>query len=188
MRLALKALPLGLLGVAVACLVACGDRSGLLAGTDAGSLQDALVSVQSACAAGDTSRAALDAQRFADRVAELSPRRVDARLIADLQDGARTLEALVPRTCTATTSPPATVTTAPTTSTPTTTTDTTTTPTTTTTTPTTPTEPTTPTTTAPQNGGGSPGEGGGQAGGGEFVPPGQAKKGNGGAGDEGGDE
>jgi hypothetical protein len=184
MRVALKAIPLAVLGFAAAFLVACGDRSGLLSGQDAANLQDALASVQSACADGQMADAALAARRFSDRVTELSPRRVDPRLIANLAQGAQTLDALVARTCTATTTIPttSTATTAPattdTTTIPTTTTDTTTVPTTPTTTPTTPT--TTPTEPPPSNGGGTPGDGddNGPPGG---VPPGQAKK-NGGAG------
>ncbi len=183
MRSALTALSLALLGFATAFLVACGDRSGLLASTDAGELQDALARVQSACAAGDMSSAALDAQRFADRVSELSPRQVDARLLANLEQGARTLEALVPQSCAGTETTAPTTATVPTTS--------TTAPTTTetTTTTTAPTTPTTPTTTLPPPGGAEPGKGkeGKDNKGPGGVPPGQAKKGNGGAGDEGGE-
>ena len=179
MRFAPKAIICGVLGCAAAFLVACGDRSGLLTSQDAANLQDALASVQSACADGQTADAALAARQFSDRVTELSPRQVDPRLIANLAQGAQTLDALVARTCTTTTTIPttSTATTAPPT-TATTTTDTTTTP--TTTVPTTPTT-TTPTTTTPtepppSNGGGTPGNG--PPGG---VPPGQEKK-NGGAG------
>jgi len=179
MRSVMKALPLAALGVAAALLVACGDGNGLLSGSQAGNLQDALAAVQSACDGGDSGHAAIAARSFADRVDALPPGQVDRRLIRNLQDGASTLETLVARTCTrtatTTTTPTVTTTTAPTT-----TTTTTTAPTTTTTTaPTTPTTPpptTTPTTpdagggaTAPGNSGGAPGNSGG-------VPPGQLKK------------
>lgn len=182
MRSALKVLPLAVLGIAAALLVACGDRNGLLSSGQAGSLQDALASVQAACAAGDSGKASVAAQSFADRVDALPPGEVDRALIQDLQDGASTLAALVPRSCTGTaettttTPTTTTATTAPTTTTPTTTT-TTTTPT------TTPTEPTTPTTPPPDNGGGTPGEGddgngdsGGAPGPPDGAPPGQLKK------------
>lgn len=181
MRFAFKAVPVGVLGCATALLVACGNSNGLLSGGDASSLQDALSQVQSACAAGQQARAARSAQRFSDHVAGLSPRQVDRRLIANLQQGASTLEALVAQTCTATTA-----TTAPTTATTTTSTvpSTATAPTTaTTTTPTTtvPSTPTTPTATTPTGDGETPGNG--PPGG---APPGKAKKGegdSGGAGD-----
>lgn len=179
MRFAVKVVSLGVLGLAAALLVACGDRSHLLSGAQASSLQDAIGSVQSACAAGRSAQAAQAAQTFSDRVAALPPGSVDRRLIANLQQGAATLDALVARTCTGTTTP---TTTTGTTTTPTTTTGTTTTPTTTTGTTTTPTvtTPTTPTTpTAPDNGGTTTTSPTGPPGG---VPPGQAKKGNGGAG------
>jgi hypothetical protein len=165
MRSALKALPLAVLGLAAALLVACGDRNGLLSSGQAGSLQDALAAVQSACADGDSGRAAVAAQSFADRVDALPADEVDRALIRDLQDGAATLESLVPSTCTGavttTTTPTVTTPTTPTTptttttTTPTTTTQTTTSPTTPTTP--TPTEPTTPTT-PPDTGGGAPGD------------------------------
>jgi hypothetical protein len=181
MRFALKAIPIGVLGCAAALLVACGNRNGLLSGGDAGNLQSALASVQSACADGKTDRAALAAQRFSDRVDGLSPRSVDRRLIANLQQGARTLEQLVASSCTQTTP---TTTTTPTTAPPTTQ-ATTTTPTTapTQTTQTT-TAPPTDTTTTPGTGGGGvpPGQGGTPPGHG-GTPPGQ---GGGGGGDAGG--
>jgi len=102
MRFAVKVVPLGALGCAAALLVACGDRSGLLSGAQSGSLQDALAAVQSACADGDGGRAAVAAQSFADRVDALPAGTVDRRLVANLQEGASTLEVLVPDTCTAT--------------------------------------------------------------------------------------
>lgn len=183
MRSVSKVFLLAALGLAAALLAACGDRSGLLSGAQAGSLQDALAVVQTACASGDSGRAAVAAQSFADRVDALPPGQVDRQLIEDLRDGASTLESLVPRTCTgaaATTTTPTATTTAPTTTatTPTTTTPTEpTTPTTTTTTPpaTTPTTPTTP----PDNGGGTtdPGnEDGGGPGDSGGAAPGQVKK------------
>jgi hypothetical protein len=184
MRFAIKAVPLGALGCATAFLVACGSSNGLLAGGDANSLQSALSSVQSACAAGHRAAAVQAAQSFSDRVDALSPQSVDRQLIANLQQGAKTVEALATRTCTAATTP---TTTTPTTTTPTTTVPTTTTPTTTTpttTTPTTPTSPTTPTTTTqttPPNGGGTPGNGNGNGPPG-GVPPGQSGDNSGGAG------
>jgi hypothetical protein len=159
MRSVLKVLPLAVLGLAAALLVACGDRNGLLSSGQAGSLQDALAAVQSACAAGDSGRASVAAQSFADRVNALPAGQVDRALVGDLQDGAATLSSLVTRTCTdtttTTTTPTVTTTTTPTTTATTTTTPTTTTPTTTTA----PTVPTTPTTTPPDNGGGTPGAG-----------------------------
>jgi len=184
MRSVLKVLPLAVLGLAAALLVACGDRNGLLSSGQAGSLQDALAAAQSACAAGDTGKASIAAQSFADRVNALPAGEVDRRLIADLQDGASKLSSLVPGTCTGTTTTTTpTTTTAPTTTT-TSTTTTTTEPTTTTAPPvTTPTEPTT-TTPPPDNGGGTPGEGDqGGPGPGDGTPgnpggaaPGQLKK------------
>lgn len=183
MRFALKVLPLLALGCAAALLVACGDRSGLLSGSQSGNLQDALAAVQSACADGNSGHAAVAAQSFADRVNALPPRSVDRQLIENLQDGASTLETLVARTCTGTptttTTPTVTTTTVPTTTTSTTTT------TTEPTTPTTPTEPppTTPTTPTapppPDNGGGgttTPGNSGGAPGLSGGAPPGQVKK------------
>lgn len=186
MRFALKVLPLLALGCAAALLVACGDRSGLLSGSQSGNLQDALAAVQSACADGNPGHAAVAAQSFADRVNALPPGELDRSLVTNLQQGASTLETLVARTCTGT----ATTTTTPTittTTTPTTTTSTTTTTTepTTPTTPTTPppTTPTTPTTPPPDNGGGTPGDGtttpgnsGGAPGLSGGAAPGQVKK------------
>ena len=173
MRFVPPAILAGVLGCAAAVLVACGGSGeGLLPAERAGGLQDALVSVQSACAAGEPARAASAAQAFADRVAELSSREVDSRLIANLEEGAAELRALAATTCepaVATTPTTPTTPTVPTTPTTTTTTPTTTAPTTTEPPPTTPTTP---------NGGGTTGEGEGPPGG---VPPGQAKK-NGGAG------
>ena len=159
MRFAVKVVPLGALGFAVALLVACGSGNGLLSGSQAQNLQAALSSVQSACSAGKPARAATAAQSFADRVNALPGGTVDRKLLANLQQGASTLEALAPQTCTGTTStattPTVTTTTTPTT---TATTVTTTTQPTTPTNPTTPTPPTTPATT-PNNGGGSTGGG-----------------------------
>jgi hypothetical protein len=183
MRFALKALPLLALGCVAALLVACGDRSALLSGSESGNLQDALAAVQSACADGNPGHAAVAAQSFADRVNALPPDEVDRSLVTNLQQGASTLETLVARTCTGTptttTTPTVTTTTTPTTTTSTTTTTTTepTTPTTPTTPPpATPTTPTTPPpaddgggTTTPGNSGGAPGLSGGAA-------PGQVKK------------
>jgi hypothetical protein len=180
MRFALKAIPIGVLGATCALLVACGSRNGLLSAGDASNLQNALASAQSACANGQTARATLAAQRFSDRVDGLSPRSVDRRLIVNLQQGARTLERLISRTCTQTT---------PTT--PTTTTTTSTAPSTSTsTTPTTPTNttPTTPTTTTPPStstttgGGGTPPDQGGTPPGQGGTPPGQSNGGDSGGG------
>jgi hypothetical protein len=182
MRFAPKVLPLLALGCAAALLVACGDRSGLLSGSQSGNLQDALAAVQSACAGGDPSHAAVAAQSFADRVNALPPGTVDRGLIENLQDGASTLETLVARSCadaaTTTTTPTVTTTTTPTTTTSTTTTPTE------PTVPTTPTEPppttpTTPTVPPPDNGGGettTPGESGGAPGLSGGAAPGQLKK------------
>ena len=185
MRLALKAVPPAVLGCAAALLVACGDDNGLLSSSHAGSLQDALVAVQSACAEGQTARAEVVAQRFADRVVALPPGEVDRRLIENLQDGAETLETVVARSCTATTGTP-TQPTVTTTTTPTTTAPATTTTVPTTTEPTTPAEPppatTPPATTTPDPGGGTPGDGdddgsGDGSGNPGGAPPGLAKKG-----------
>jgi hypothetical protein len=183
MRSVLKVLPLAVLGLAAALLVACGDRNGLLSASQAGSLQDALAAAQTACADGDAGRAAVAARSFADRVDALPAAEVDRRLIGDLEDGASTLESLVPRTCTgaatSTTTPTVTTTTTPAT---TATTPTTTTPTetTTTTTPTAPppTEPTTPTVPPDDSGGGTtpPGSSGGAPGISGGATPGQVKK------------
>jgi hypothetical protein len=159
MRFAVKVIPLGVLGFATALLVACGSGDGLIPSDRADSLQEALASVQSACADGDRARAMLAAQRFSDRVVGLSPREVDPRLIAKLEDGAQQLETLATTTCEGTTGT-TTVPTTPTETVPTTTVPTETTP------ETTPTEtiptttvPTTPTT-PPDNGGGAqPGDG-----------------------------
>jgi hypothetical protein len=180
MRFALKAIPLGVLGVATALLVACGNSNGLLSGGDAGNLQNALSSVQSACANGQTARATLAAQRFSDRVDALSPASVDRRLIANLQQGARTLEQLVTQTCTQST-PTTPTTTTQTTTTPTTTAPTTTAP------PTTPSTSTTPTTTTPPStstttGGGTPPGHGGTPPGQGGTPPGQSGGGDSGGG------
>jgi hypothetical protein len=183
MRSVLKLLPLAVLGLAAALLVACGDRNGLLSGSQAASLQDALAAVQSACADGDSGRAAVAAQSFADRVDALPAAEVERRLIGDLRDGAATLGSLVPRTCTgaATTTTTSTVTTTTTpTETATTPTETTPTETTTTTTPTAPppTEPTTPTVPPDDSGGGTtpPGSSGGAPGISGGATPGQVKK------------
>jgi hypothetical protein len=179
MRFAMKALPLGALGCAAALLVSCGNGNGLLSGGQASSLQDALASVQSACAGGQVARAAIAAQSFSDRVAALPAGQVDQRLVASLRRGAARLESLVPGTCTGTASTVTTPTTTTAPTTVTTTTTTTTTPTTTTvTTPTTPTTPTTTTPTPPDNGGGTPGggDGGGAPGDPGGASPGQLKK------------
>ena len=172
MRFAVKVVPLALLGCVAALLVACGDRSGLLSGSQAGSLQDALAVVQSSCRGGDVARAQVAARSFADRVGALPAGQVDRALIGNLREGAASLEALVADTCTGTT----TTTTTPTETVPTTTETTTTAPTQTATTPTEPTTPTTPTvpptttpttppaTTPPDTGGGTPGDGSGSGG------------------------
>lgn len=185
MRSVVKVLPLALLGLAAALLVACGDRSGLLSDSQAGSLQDALAAVQSACANGDSGSASVAAQSFADRIDALPAAEVDRRLVEDLREGAATLQSLVTRTCTGTAATTTTTTPTVTTTTPTTTATTPTTTTPTETTPTTPTTPptTTPTTTTPPDddgedpGGGTPGPGGGGAPGDSGgAPPGQLKK------------
>ncbi|HET6447784.1 MAG TPA: hypothetical protein VFG31_01645, partial [Conexibacter sp.] len=93
MRFALKALPLAALGCAAALLVACGEHNGLLSGSQAGSLRDALAAVQSACDDGDSGHATIAAQSFADRVNALPPGEVDRQLVDNLQQGASTLEA-----------------------------------------------------------------------------------------------
>jgi hypothetical protein len=191
MRAAVKVVPLAVLGCAAALLVACGDRNGLLSGSDSSGLQDALAAARSACLAGQDARAELAAERFADRVAALPPGSVDRRLIANLQQGAVTLEALVAQTCNATTDttpPTVTTTTTPTTVTTTTTPTTTapTTPTTPTEPPTTPTSPTIPPDTDPEppspsdpgdgSGGAGPGGSGGAGAPQGGLPPGLAKK------------
>ncbi|MFL5818941.1 MAG: hypothetical protein ACJ76L_15265 [Conexibacter sp.] len=181
MRFAVKVLPLFALGCVAALLVACGDRSGLLSSSQAGSLQGALAAVQSACADGNPGHAAVAAQSFADRVNALPPGEVDRSLVTNLQRGASTLETLVARTCTGTPTTTTTPTVTTTTSTtPTTTSTTTTTEPTTPTTPTTPppTTPTTPTTPPTDNGGGTttPGNSGGAPGLSGGAAPGQVKK------------
>ncbi|HEV7773031.1 MAG TPA: hypothetical protein VGO48_07095 [Conexibacter sp.] len=174
----MKVLPLFALGCVAALLVACGDRSGLLSSSQSGNLQDALASVQAACADGNSGHAAVAAQSFADRVNALPPAEVDRQLIENLQDGASTLETLVARTCTSTptttTTPTVTTTTVPTTTTTTTTSTEPTTPTTPTEPP--PTTPTTPTTPPPDNGGGTPGDGTTPPGNSGGAAPGQVKK------------
>lgn len=186
MRFALKVVPLALLGCAAALLVACGDRNGLVSGSEASSLQEALAAAQIACASGDEAGAELAAQRFAERVDAL-PQTVDRRLVANLQQGAATLATLATAGCTDTSSTPTTPTTITTTTTPTTTTEPT-----TPTTPTTPIEPTTPTippttptppTVPPDDGSGN---GGGTPGGGN-PPPGPAGNPGGAAPGQGGD-
>ena len=178
MRSVLKVVLLAALGCAAAVLVACGDRSGLLSGSQASSLQDALAAVQSACADGDAGHASVAARSFAERVDALPPGAVDRGLIDDLRQGASTLQTLVARTCTTaatTTTTPTVTTTTPTT---------TTAPTTSTTTPTTPTTPTVPPTTptVPPDDGGTPGGGttpgnsGGAPGISGGAAPGQVKK------------
>jgi hypothetical protein len=176
MRFLVKALPLAALGCAAALLVACGDGNGLLSGSQASNLEDALGVVQSACDKGDPGHAAISAQSFADRVHALPPGEVDGQLLRNLQDGASTLESLVADTCSSaatTTSTPTTTPTTPTTATTTTTTAPTTSTTTAPTTTTTP--PTTPTTPPPDTGGETPGEGGDS--GGAPGPPGGAAPG-----------
>ena len=179
MRFAVKVVPLGALGFAVALLVACGSSNGLLSGSQAQNLQAALSSVQSSCTGGDAARAARAAQAFADRVNALPGGTVDRKLIGNLQQGAATLQALAPQTCTGTTStattPTVTTTTTPTTTA--TTVTTTTQPTTPPTTPTTPTTPPTTPTTTPDNGGGSAGGGNGNGNGNGAGNPGGAAPG-----------
>jgi hypothetical protein len=213
MRVALKAILICVLGFAAAFLVACGNRSGLIPGNEASSLQSALTGVASACdnASPDAARAA--AATFQRRVDALSTQSVDPKLLANLKQGAQTLEQLAGRTCTETTiqtttttkPPPATTGTTPTTTQtqttttptapPTTTTDTT--PTTTDTTPTTPDNGGGGTTTTPGNGNGkgdggngSPGNGNGRGGangnGGGGATPGAGGQGNGGGAGTGG--
>lgn len=185
MRFWVKVVLLGVLGCAAALLVACGDRNGLLSGSQAASLRDALDVARSACDDGDPARAQVAARSFADRVEALSDGNVDRRIVRNLREGAATLEALVPQTCTGasetTTTPTVTTTTTPTTTTAPATTETT------PTVPTTPTETTPPATEPPPsttpvppedgsddpepgNSGGAPGQSG-------EVPPGLAKKG-----------
>lgn len=183
MRFAVKVVPTVVLGCAAALLVACGDGNGLLSSSQASGLQDALATAQSACADGQAARAQLAAQRFSDRVVALPPGEVDRRLIADLQDGAAKLDALVASGCTGSTTTPTTPT-VPTNTLPTTT------ETTTPTEPTTTTETTTettpppatipPATTPPDTGGGAtpPGDSGGASPETSSLPPGLAKKGN----------
>jgi hypothetical protein len=181
MRFAVKVVPTAVLGCAAALLVACGDSNGLLSGSQAGGLQDALASVRSACADGQTARAQLAAQRFSDRVVALPAGAVDRRLVEHLQEGASSLEVLIADGCTTTT--PTTTTPTVTATTPTTTAP----PTTTTTTPTEPTTPTVPPTTEttpapepPDTGGGTSGgetPGGGDGGNPGGAPPSLVKQG-----------
>lgn len=185
MRFAVTAISAGVLGLAAALLVACGNGNGLLSSDEAGSLGNALAGVESACASGQLDAAERHAQQFRDEVSALSPD-VDARLTRNLARGASTLEELVPQTCTAATetlqteSTPATTPTEPET-------PTTAPPPETTTTPveppaTTPTEPPSGTEPPPSNGGGEtpPDNGGGTSGssGGSGTPGSSGNQGN----------
>lgn len=145
-----KAIVIGALGCAAAFLVACGDRTGLLPSDQASSLSGALDRVAAACSNGEVDGAANAAAQFRQEVDGLSPGTVDRRLIANLRDGASTLEQLIADTCTVQETVPTETTTQPAPP-PTTPTTPPTTPTTPPTTPTTP--PTTPTT--PDTGGGA---------------------------------
>jgi hypothetical protein len=153
MRRLPRFLLVAVLGLASAFLVACGDRSKLIPGTDAQRLKARIDSVSSAVDAHSCSRAQIAAQNLQDSVNSL-PRSVDPGLRSRLQDGATRLAAAAADECqrtTTQTTPTVTETTptvTETTTTPTQT-QTTTTPTNTTTTPTT----STPTTTQPGTGG-----------------------------------
>lgn len=95
-----KAIVFGVLGCAAAVLVACGDRNGLLPGDQASSLSSALDGVAAACSRGQVDAASDAAAQFQQRVDRLSARTVDRQLIANLRQGASTLEQLVSDTCT----------------------------------------------------------------------------------------
>ena len=153
----------GLLGLAAAFLVACGDRNGLLSSSDADSIEKQLDSAQAALNSQSCAQATAAANRAQQVIARL-PADVDPRLRNRLSQGASRLVTLAARDC----SQPQTTETQTETQTTTTETQTTTTPTETTTTPTetttTPTETTTtPTTTTPpptDNSGGDQAPGG----------------------------
>jgi hypothetical protein len=136
MRFALRALLAGALGIAVAFLVACGDRSNLLPGSSADKLNSQLDQVSAAVSGGDCAKAVAAVNAYKDTVLGL-PGTVSATLRANLIQGAQTIAQMAPNDCRQA-SQPSTTSTTPTTTTP--TTPTATTPTTpTTTTPTTPT-------------------------------------------------
>jgi hypothetical protein len=155
MRRLPRFLLVAVLGLASAFLVACGDRSKLIPGSEAQRLKSQIDSVSAAVDAHSCGRAQLAAQNLQDAVNNL-PRSVDPGLRTRLQDGATRMAAAAADECqrtTTQTTPTVTETTTTPTQTETTTTptqtETNTTPTTTTTTPTTP----TPTTTQPGTGG-----------------------------------
>lgn len=160
MRVLLRPLLAGLLGLSAALLVACGDSGGLIPARQASRLDADLGAIEQACNQGrpnPAQRAVLQAQTDAGNLST----RVDPRLRKRIVDGINYLSRAVPADCTATTD----TTTTPTTTTPTTTTTTPTTTTPTTTTPpasnpaTTPPPATEPTPTTPPAGGGAPAPG-----------------------------
>jgi hypothetical protein len=154
----------GLLGLAAAFLVACGDRNGLLSSSDANAIGRQLDSAQAALNSQSCARATAAANRAQQLIARL-PARVDPRLRNRLNRGATRLVTLAARDCSqpqTTETQTETTTTQTETQTTQTETQTTTTPTETTTTPTETT--TTPTTTQPPS---TDNSGGNQAPGGE---------------------
>jgi len=148
----------GMLGLAAAFLVACGDRNGLLSSSDADSIEQQLDSAQAALNSQSCARATAAANRAQQVIARL-PSDVDPRLRKRLNRGATRLVTLAARDCSqpqTTETQTETTTTQTETQTTETQTETTTTPTETTTTPTETT--TTPTTTTPPSTGGSGGD------------------------------
>jgi hypothetical protein len=147
----------------LAVLAGCGSSDKLIPQSRASTMLDELAQVRSLSDQGECDKAAAQASKLSDRVAEL-PSSVDAALARRLRSGVRHLQDVIRTDCqtqpaVTDTGPTETTTTPPTTTT--TTTPTTTTPPTTTTTPpeTTPTT-TTPPETTPGDGGGSPAPGG----------------------------
>jgi hypothetical protein len=101
----MRALPrlilVGLLGVAAAFLVACGDRSGLIPGSRADRLDSDLDRVQSALADQNCSAASGAVGDLQGHLGQLSSK-VDADLRRRLNEGAARLARQVPRDCQAT--------------------------------------------------------------------------------------
>ena len=89
-----------LLGLAAAFLVACGDRNGLLSGSDADAIERQLDSAQAALDSQSCARATAAAQRAQQTIARL-PAAVDPRLRARLNQGATRLVTLAARDCAA---------------------------------------------------------------------------------------
>jgi hypothetical protein len=89
----------GLLGFAAAFLIACGDRNGLIPGSDADAIDSQLDSAQAALDSQSCAQATAAAQRAQLRIARL-PASVDPKLRARLTEGANRLVTLAARDCT----------------------------------------------------------------------------------------